>query len=192
VNAVLVLKPLMRVLAFDDGFFEPKKKGRALLVGVLSRFDNRIEGIVSTQIAVDGFDSTKKILQLFANSRFGEQAQFIFLSGLNFAGFNIVDVQLLFKKTKKPVVVVFRKKPNLEKFFSAIKKTRSAEKRLLLAKKAGRIFSAGTVFFQAIGLEEKSARELIKRLCRHSNLPEPLRLAHLVASGISLGESTRP
>ena len=44
------LKPLIRVIAFDDGHFTPKTKGEAFLVGVISRLDNRVEGIVSTKI----------------------------------------------------------------------------------------------------------------------------------------------
>lgn len=186
------MKPLMRTIAFDDGFFKPRKKGNALLVGILSRLDNRIEGILSTTITVDGFDSTKKILKLVRQTRFGEQAQFILLSGLNFAGFNTVDVQLLFRKTKKPVLIIFRKKPDMKKFFLAIKKTKCAMKRWQLVLNAGRIYSAGKIYFQAAGMPEKSAAQIIKRLCVNSNLPEPIRIAHLVASGISLGESTRP
>ncbi len=186
------LKPLMRTIAFDDGYFKPKKKGKALLVGILSRFDNHIEGIVSAKISVDGFDSTKKIFGLIKKTRFGEQAQFILLSGLNFAGFNIVDVLQLFKKTKKPVIIIFRKKPDLKKFFLAIKKTKSAMKRRQLVLKAGAIYSVGKIHFQAIGICKRDAAQLIKRLCANSNLPEPIRLAHLVASGLSLGESTRP
>lgn len=188
----LLLKPLIRLIAFDDGFFTPKKKGKALLVGILSRLDNRVEGIVSAQIAVDGFDSTKKIISLIQKTRFGKQAQFILLSGLNFAGFNVVDAQQLHKKTGKPVLVVFRKHPDMKKFFLALKKTKNAMKRWQLVLNAGCICPAGKIHFQAIGLGGQTARQLIKKLCINSNLPEPIRLAHLVASGISLGESTRP
>lgn len=186
------IKPFARTIAFDDGFFRPQKKGKALLVGVLSRLDNRIEGIVSTTINVDGFDSTKKILKLIKETRFGEQAQFILLSGLNFAGFNMVDATQLFKKTKKPVIIIFRKKPNMKKFFLAIKKTKRAMKRWQLVLNAGKICKSNNIHFQAIGICKRDAAQLIKRLCVNSNLPEPIRLAHLIASGLSLGESTRP
>jgi|GEM_PF-7054394 len=46
-------KPLFRVAAFDDGFFAPKRSGKALLVGVIWRADNRIDGILSASIEVD-------------------------------------------------------------------------------------------------------------------------------------------
>jgi endonuclease V-like protein UPF0215 family len=186
-----LLKPLARAIAIDDGYFEPKTKGRALLVGVIARLDNHIEGIVSTKVSIDGFDSTKKIIEMLKHSRFQDQAKIILLSGINFAGFNIVDLEQLYNKTRKPILVVFRKAPNLKKFFSAIKKTRCQKKRIVLAKKAGKVFEFQGIHFQCYGFGEENARLLIKRLCHNSLLPEPIRIAHLVASGISIGESTR-
>jgi len=40
------LKPLVRVIGIDDGVFQPREKGQTILVGVVSRLDNKIEGIL--------------------------------------------------------------------------------------------------------------------------------------------------
>jgi endonuclease V-like protein UPF0215 family len=186
------LKPLLRLLAIDDGHFKPHTRGRVLLVGVLSRLDNRIEGVLSSSVQIDGTDATKAIEKMLCSSRFKEQAAFLLLSGVNFAGFNMVDAMALNKRLGIPVLIVFRKRPEIGAFKAALKKFSDANMRLKMLENAGKIFSAEKFFFQAVGMKKSQARQLVKKLCRHSNLPEPLRLAHIVASGISLGESTRP
>ncbi|MFH1256903.1 MAG: DUF99 family protein [Candidatus Diapherotrites archaeon] len=186
------LKKFIRVIAFDDGYFEPRKSRHSTLVGVVYRNDARIEGIVSTHITVDGLDATQKLIRLVSESKFLPQVSFILLSGINFAGFNVADAQKLFKKFSKPVIVVFRKKPRMKKIEAALSRLPDSEKRLELIKKAGPIHEFRQMHFQCIGCETQAAKLVIKKLLLHSNLPEPVRLAHLIASGVTLGESTPP
>jgi hypothetical protein len=186
------LKGLLRVLALDDGFFKPKEKGSALLVGVVSRLDLRFEGLVSTCVEVDGLDSTQKIIDLVQGSKFGPQIKLILLDGLNFAGFNLVDLPKLSKELSVPAVAVLRKKPRMGEIRKALAGFKDKGKRLELIEKAGPVFEAGNIFFQHHGGDRKAIKAVLAKTTKNGNLPEPLRLAHLIASGISLGESTRP
>jgi endonuclease V-like protein UPF0215 family len=45
------------------------------------------------------------------------------------------------------------------------------------------------VYVQRAGITLDKAADLIRRLALHSTLPEPLRTAHLIAGGVTLGES---
>jgi endonuclease V-like protein UPF0215 family len=45
------------------------------------------------------------------------------------------------------------------------------------------------VYVQCAGLSAEQAREVIERYAINGALPEPLRVAHLIAGGIVLGES---
>ncbi len=186
------IKRLARVVAFDDGYFRPRTKGSTKLVGVVYRFDSRVEGIISGSIRVDGHDSTKKIISMLKKSRFLQQVAFILLAGVNFAGFNIADVNQLNKKLGKPVIMVFRRKPRFHKIRAALRKFHDSRKRIALIENAGKVYNAENVHFQCIGTTPAVARHVIKKCLMHSNIPEPLRLAHLIASGVTLGESTRP
>ncbi len=185
------IKPFIRVIAFDDGFFKPRTKSLTHLVGVVYRADNRIEGLLSTKISVDSLDSTRKIIKLLSKSRFLDQIAFILLSGINFAGFNIVDVEKLNRELGKPVIIVFRKKPNFKKIFSALEKFKDSKRRIALINKAPKVHSFNGIHFQFIGTNIVAARQVIKKCLVHSNLPEPIRLAHIIASGITSGESKR-
>ncbi|HLD59290.1 MAG TPA: DUF99 family protein [archaeon] len=186
------MKQFCRVIGIDDGFFKPGTKTKTLLVGVIYRLGHTVEGIVSSEIKVDSFDSTKQIASMLNKKKFSSQISFIILSGVNFAGFNIVDIEKLFEKTKLPVIVVFRKKPRFEKIKNALKKIPHFKKRWALIEKAGRVFSFRKIFFQFYGCSEQEAKAVLRKTLLHSNLPEPIRLAHLIASGITIGESTRP
>ena len=93
---------------------------------------------------------------------------------------------------EKPVIVVFRKMPKMEKIFKALERFADKDLRKELIKKAGRIYKAEHIFFQCAGIEASEAKALIKKFSIHSNLPEPVRMAHLIASAITLGRSTTP
>lgn len=183
------LKPLIRIAAFDDGYFKPRTKTKTSLVGVMARLDGRIEGILHTTVSVDGFDATKNLIKLVKASRFKKQIYYILLSGINVAGFNVFDIKEISKKLDVPIIVVFRKNPNLIKFRAAIRKLPKSRERLKQVKNAGKIHCFERLHFQYFGCDIATAREIIKRTLHYSNLPEPIRIAHLIASGITLGES---
>jgi len=186
------LKKLPRILAIDDGSFKPRQKGKALLLGIVSRLDNRVEGIVTTSVSVDGLDSTRKIIKMLKESKFKPQVKYIMLDGINFAGFNFVDLPKLNKELGIPVIAVLRKKPRIERIESALQHFKDKKKRLKLIEKAGEVKQGKKIFFQCCGCDEKTVKTILAKTTKCGNLPEPLRLAHLAASGVSLGESTRP
>ena len=178
------------MLAFDDGYFKPKTKTNALLVGIVYRLDHRVEGVLSTDIRVDGFNATSKLIQLFKKSKFKPQTRYLMLSGINFAGFNIADLPKIAQELETPVIAVFRKKPRMEKIRRALKKLPQSRKRLSLLEKAGEIHSCDKIYFQCHGVNAREACTVIRKSILHSQLPEPIRLAHLIASGTTIGQST--
>lgn len=184
-------KKLVRAIGIDDGHFRSRIDSTTLLVGVIMRGNSLVEGIISTSVKVDGLDSTEKILSLIEKTKFKEQIRAVFLSGVNFAGFNIADIKKITKKLKVPVIVVFRREPRMQKIFKALQRFKDKKKRIKLFKNAGQIHYSGKIFFQCT-CSKKEALELIKCFTSTSKLPEPIRIAHLIASGITLGESTKP
>lgn len=186
------MKQSIRVIGFDDGYFKPKARQQALLVGIVYNLSHRLEGIISAQIETDGFDSTEKISSSLKKSKFFGQVSFVLLSGCNFAGFNVVDSRKLFSSLKKPVIIVMRNAPNYSRIENALSRLEDAKKRMKLIKANGPIHRFENTFFQFIGCSEGDARIVLKKCLLHSTIPEPLRLAHLIASGVSLGQSTRP
>jgi len=178
----------MRVIGIDDSPFKKFSKGKVLIVGTIFRGGLFLDGVLSTKVNIDGNDSTKKIIEMINKCKFKPQLQCIFLDGIAVGGFNVIDVKELNQKTKLPVIVIIRRKPNIEK----IKKTlvRIGKKnKIKLIEKAGSVVPIGKIYIQLTGLSIEKAKEILKIVCTRSLIPEPIRIAHLIASGITNGES---
>lgn len=183
-----MLKKEMRVIGIDDAPFDKFKKGKVLVVGAVFRGGSFLDGILSTKVNIDGNDSTEKIIGMINKSKFKLQLQCIFLDGIAVGGFNVIDVKELSKKTKLPVIVIIRRKPNIEN----IKKTliRIGKKnKIKLIEKAGSVVPIGEIYVQLTGIGIEKAKEILKITCTRSLIPEAVRIAHLIASGITFGES---
>jgi len=182
------MKKEIRVLGIDDGPFDKFNDKEVIVVGTVYRGGSFIDGVLSTKVTVDGDDSTKKLVKMINKCKFKPQLQVILLDGIAVGGFNVVDVDDLNKKTGIPVIVVMRDYPDFNKIEKALTKLNHAEK-IKLLKKAGEVHQLGEIFVQAIGLTLEQAEEIIDITCTHSLLPEPLRVAHLIAGGVVDGES---
>jgi uncharacterized protein len=184
-----VLKKEIRVIGIDDSPFNKFKKGKVLVVGTIYRGGLYLDGVLSTKVKVDGDDATKKIIEMINKCKFKPQLQCIFLDGIAVAGFNIIDVKELSKKTKLPVIVIIRRKPNIEN----IKKTLiriNKKNKIKLIEKAGSVIPIGEIYVQITGTGVENAKEILKIVCTRSLIPEPIRIAHLIAAGITKGESS--
>lgn len=190
------IKKEIRILGIDDSPFKRKDR-KCLVLGVISRGGSYIDGVLSCHITVDGNNSTNKLIELVKKTRHLGQLRCILLKGLSLGGFNVIDINSLSKKTNLPVIVVMRKKPNFDKIYMALKKAtknkKEMKKKQELINRAGKIFSIKIKdkrrYFQIKGISKEKAKEIIKVTSTHALIPEPLRVAHLIAQGIVLGES---
>ena len=185
---IKMVKKEIRVIGIDDSPFNKFKDRKVLVVGVVMRGGSWIDGILSTKVAVDGNDSTKRIAETINKCKFKPQLQCIFLDGIAVAGFNVIDVKELNKKDKLPVIVVIRKNPDIAKIKKTLIKIKKKNK-IKLLEKAGKVIHLNDIFVQLIGIDLEHAKKVLKVVCTRSLLPEPIRLAHLIASGVVLGES---
>ncbi|HIJ98225.1 TPA: DUF99 family protein [archaeon] len=186
------IKRELRILGIDDG---PFKRGdrNTILVGTVFRSGFWLDGILTTKIKVDGHDSTKKIIEMVNKSRHKAQLRVIMLDGLTFGGMNFADIQKINEKTELPVIVVNRKKPRFEMIKNALKHFKDAGKRWRLVEKAGEMHQVNVgnhnLFVQTAGIKLEDAQKILKLSCTRAKIPEPLRVAHLIAGGLISGES---
>ena len=190
------VKPEIRVVGFDDGTFSFSQKlsrEKTLLVGVVMKGSGEVVGVLSRWITVDGTDATDAMIDAVLNSRF-KDLRVILLKGITYAGFNVVDVERLNRETGLPVLVVVRKRPNLEAMEVALRKHfDDAEGRIELLRKAPQLVELipGKLYVQFLGIDERTAAEIVRTTTKTGLIPEPLRLAHMIASAIMTGESTK-
>ncbi len=187
------IKNEIRVLGLDDGPFVKNQK-TTIVVGIIMRGGNEFDGMIKTEISVDGLDATDKLIEIIKNSKYMNELKVIMFKGVTIGGFNIIDIERLSNNLSIPVIVVSRKKPNFSKIFDALKNFEDGENRWKIIKKAGKVNKLKTknnktIYFQFKGLNKEDAKKIILLTCRRSLIPEPLRLAHMIASAMIKGQS---
>jgi len=191
-----VIKPEIRVLGVDDGAFKPRTRGFVPVVGVVFRGGYWLDGVMQTKVRVDGFEATNKIASMVLDSPHYKQLRVVILDGITFAGFNIVDIKRLNAKTELPVIAVTREKPNFSEVREALENLPKSEERWKAVLNAGEVFEVPVrvgrkekVYMQISGINKEDARKILQLTSTRSNIPEALRVAHIIASGISILQS---
>jgi endonuclease V-like protein UPF0215 family len=167
-------------------------EGQVHVVGVVFRGGYWLDGVLYTRIAVDGFDATAKISSMIMGSSHRKQLRVVMLNGITFAGFNIVDIRKLNKATKLPVITITRDQPDFAEIHKALRNLPKSEARWKAILNAGEPFAVSTrgakgkIYVQVAGISGDDAQKILRLTSTRSYIPEALRVAHLIASGIAL------
>jgi len=188
---IRVVKPEIRVLGIDDGVFTPHSNELVDVVGIVYRGGYWLDGFMRTKVQVDGLDATDKLAEMITSSPHYPQLRVIMLNGVTLAGFNVVDIKELCQRLRLPVVAVTRDKPNFDDIKKALQNLSHGEERWRVIEKAGKMIKVRTrngeepVYVHVAGLSEEDARRILKSTSTRSNVPEALRVAHIIASGLA-------
>ncbi len=189
---IRAVKPEIRVLGVDDGAFTPHTEGVVDVIGVVFRGGYWLDGVMRTQVEIDGMDATEKIASMIVESPHYDQLRVIMLNGVTMAGFNVIDIDELYDKAKLPVIAVTRNKPNFDDIERALRNLPHSQERWKAIERAGKIVEVCTrsgeepIYAHVAGISEEDAKRILKSTSTRSNVPEALRVAHLVASGLNL------
>lgn len=184
---------LSNSIAIDDAPFDRSHRGDVAIVGVVFT-RTRLDGVMTGKLRRDGANATRAIARLVEGSPFANHAQVLLLGGITFAGFNVADIHALADQLGLPVLVLARKKPRFRAIRDALlTKVPGGARKWALIEKAGEMQPCEGVWVQRAGLELDAAAQLIRDLTIHGKLPEPVRVAHLIAGayadGISRGRA---
>ncbi len=186
------MKQQIRVLGIDDSPFEFGER-KALVVGVVARVPSYVESVMITEVEVDGTDATAKVIDMIERSRHREQVKAVLLDGIALAGFNVLDIAEIHETLDIPVLTVTRDRPDLRTMRDALEKHFHDWRRRyeLVSKHELREIQTmhKPLYASGIGLTWKEFQELVSMCTVRGAVPEPLRLAHLIASAMTRGES---
>jgi endonuclease V-like protein UPF0215 family len=180
-----------RVVGVEDGGFSRKLQGRgiqkALFVCVLLR-GKWINDFQADMITVDGLDATEKLTSMLRRLSFDA----VMLAGVSFAGFNLVDPTIVFEEFRKPVIVISRTKPNNIAVKNALRRHFEDWRiRWSVFEKLGSVYEVVSmsaeppVYVEVVGAELDWASMLIRAASVCCRVPEPVRVARLVARGLT-------
>jgi uncharacterized protein len=189
------MRGFSNVIGFDDAPFARDHRGDVLVIGAVCA-RTRLDGVVSTRVRRDGANATRRMIDVVATSGFRRHLQAVLLQGIAVAGFNVVDVHALHRALGLPVLVVMRRRPDMDSIRRALfdggprgAGIRGAARKWSLIERAGPPEPLAGLFVQRVDLSPAEAETLIARTRLHGALPEAIRLAHLIAGGVTTGRS---
>ncbi|NPD87116.1 MAG: DUF99 family protein [Asgard group archaeon] len=184
------MKKDIRTIGIDDAAFQRENSKKTFVFGVIMRGHSLVEGILRTNIKIDGLDATEKISKMINESKFIDQLKAIILGSSTIAAFNIIDLKKLHENTSIPVITVLSQLPNEKEVKSALSHLVDWEERYKILKfnpplqkmefknQMSRICK---MFVQYIGFkDEKEVKELLQFTTYSSSIPEGLRLADMI------------
>jgi len=186
------MKAKSRFLGIDDAPFRFSDE-TVPVVGVVVQAPSYIEGVLTTLAEVDGHDATVRIAAMVRGSRYRAGLAAILIDGTAVGGFNVIDVDAVHEAVDRPVFTVTRRKPDLAAIERALRRRfDDCQERLAVIRRheieAIRT-GLGTVWVTYVGASRSDVQEALSLTTVRGVLPEPLRIAHLIAAGIVRGES---
>ncbi len=183
------MRALSNLLGVDDAPFARDHRGDVPIVGtVFTR--RRLDGVVLGRVRRDGANATTRIAELLEGSPFDEHVQVVLLDGIALGGFNVVDLEALHERLGRPVLAVTRKEPDLVAIRRALEtRVPGGARKWRLIEKAGPMEPLEGVWVQRAGLTSAAASRLLRDSREQGRLPEPLRIAHLIAGALATGTS---
>ena len=186
------MKSQIRLLGIDDSPFNFTDR-YGMVIGVVMRGGGYLEGILRRHVTIDGDDATFVCKDMIKKTRHRKQLKAMLLDGVALGGFNVVDIEEVYKSTGLPVITVTRDKPDFEKIRLALKKNFQDWKDRWALLSKGEIHRVKTsynpLYVKCTGLSIEEAKEIIKISTIRGAMPEPIRVAHLIASGVTRSES---
>ncbi len=175
-----------RVVGVDDGAFERDDRFAPIAAVVVSA-PSYVEAIRRGRVRVDGTDATERVVALVRGTGALDGVRAVLLDGAVLGGFNVVDLDRVRDELARPVVAVTRRPPDFGRIRAALSTWfgRDADRRwrLLRAHPLFRVPTGGApILAAAVGCRRVDAAALVRKTTVRGFWPEPLRLAHLVAS----------
>ena len=172
----------------DDSPFHRLRQRDCFLLFTLMRMDFTVEGFDRKAIEVDGIDSTSAVEEVLMKG-IGKNADLLMANGITFCGFNLCDFNAISNRVGIPVITVTRKSPDIDSMKRAIERHHPEKDFALeILRRSSplkiELPEGKTVFVNVFGIGLKEARSLIIRTTKTGLMPEPIRLSHLVGTGL--------
>jgi hypothetical protein len=182
--------PRRHLLGIDEGPFDKFSGAReVVLVAVMMEGPDLVEAVATERFPVDGEDATRFLARWIGRLRCRPALQGVLLGGVTFAGLGVVDVPALSAALSLPVLNVNRRRPGNDAVRKALETAGLGHRFGAVERAPEPREAAPGLWVGAAGLDPEQACAWVRAACGKSQIPEPLRLAHLIAAALATGES---
>jgi len=174
--------------------FRPGRK-TSTLAGIVMRSDLVIDGLAIGKTSVGGDDASTSILTLFRRLRRND-INIILVSGAILSLYNIIDIDDLSRKTKLPVICLTYRETlgignSIRRHFPGRAEVKLERYRRLGQRRKLRLQSGHFVYVRTSGLQADEARSVLNMFTLQGSIPEPVRVARLLARAAAPRRSSR-
>lgn len=175
-------KPAFRALGIAESFV--RSRPHSILAAVVMRADMRVDGLAYAKATVGGDDATVAVIGLYRKLDRAD-INIILLEGAAISWFNIIDLQEVWRETKRPLIsLTYKDSPGLDKYIREYfphpeEKIRRYHD--LGEREAIRLKTGYEVYLRAFGASQMDAKGVLDKFTKDGRVPEPLRLAGLAA-----------
>lgn len=155
------------------------------LAGVVVRLDRSVDGVVFGSLTIGGLDGTDAIIELFSTLE-REDVQYLLLSGIAPAWYNLLDLHAIYDRIDRPVCAVsYEDSAGLEEPLTEAFSGEELDRRLAIYERQPprkRIeIGDREPYWRGVGIDGEEATTLLSATTPEGRRPEPLRVARLAA-----------
>jgi hypothetical protein len=177
------------VLGIDDAPFEKGQSQPVPIVGVMMESIDLVESVAISEFSVDGAGAAEFLCDWVKGLRSHASLQGIVFGGITIAGLGVIDIEDLARRVERPILVVTRRRPSNAPLVNALR-TAGLEERVAIVEGSPRASRISDGLYAAhAGTDAASAARMVRAILGKAQVPEPLRIAHLVGRAIVIGES---
>jgi endonuclease V-like protein UPF0215 family len=177
------------ILGIDDAPFDKMQQRPVRVVAVLMEGNDLVEGMALGEFPVDGADATQFLAQWIKTMRWADAMQAVVLGGITLAGLGMVDLTDLARRLAIPVLAVTRRETTQSRLCEALNAAGLADRLPIIEHSPPAIRVRDGLYVAFAGTDREHAIALVEATLRKSRMPEPLRLAHMIASALEHGQS---
>lgn len=177
------------LLGIDDGPFEKFVDETVPLVAVMMEGPDRIEAVATTSFPIDGANVSDFLAEWVASLHCRDSLHGVVLGGITIAGLAVVDLEALAERLALPVLVVNRRDPSRTRLREALLAAGLPERCSLVDHTPDAMRMRDGLYVAVAGSDPRTAMALVRASLAKSEMPEPLRVAHLIGRAIVSGES---
>lgn len=177
------------VLGIDDGPFTKPQAHEVPLVAVMMEGAVLIEGVAVTTFPVDGEGVTEFLTGWIQGLRWKTALQAVVFGGATIAGLAIIDLVALAERLGVPCISITRRPPSNTQVERALAAAGLSERGTQLERLPPAVSVSRNLYLSFAGTTLADATALVAATCVKSKLPEPLRVAHLIAAALERGQS---
>jgi len=180
------MKPGSRALGIAESF--GCDRDRSTLAGVVARASRVVDGFTLGSCTVGGTDATDAVVATYDRLD-REDVQYLLVSGIALAWYNVVDLRAVHAAVDRPVLsVTFESSPGLVEPIREAFDGDAAERRLETYRDQPERYPVeldhGTAYVRAVGVDPSEARDVVRAFTPEGGRPEPLRVARLLARAV--------